>query len=45
MFLRAQREGVHVDAGIRGTGVVLEGLDHVEVRALTLREAVLAVEL
>ena len=45
VLLRAEGEGVHVDARIGGAGVVLEGLDDVEVRALTLREAVLAVEL
>ena len=45
VFLRAQREGVHVDTGIRSTGVVLEGLHHVEVGAFAFREAVLAVEL
>ena len=45
MLLRAKGKAVHVDAAIGGTGVVLEGLDNVEVRTLTLREAVLAVEL
>ena len=45
MLLGAEGERVHVDARIRGTGVVLEGLDLVEVGSLTLREAVLAVEL
>ena len=45
VLLRAQGKGVHVDARVRGAGVVLVGLDHVKVRALTLREAVLAVEL
>jgi len=45
VLLRAEGEGVHVDARIGGTGVVLEGLDNVEVGSLTLREAVLAVKL
>ena len=45
VLLRAQSKGVHVDTAVRGTGVVLEGLNGVEVRTLTLREAVLAVEL
>jgi len=45
VFLRAKGKRVYVDACIRGTGVVLPGLDNIEVAALTLREAVLAVEL
>ncbi len=45
VFLRAQSKGVHVDTAVRGTGVVLEGLNGVKVRTLTLREAVLSVEL
>ena len=45
VLLRAESEGIHVDTGIRGTGVVLEGLDNVEVSSLTLGEAVLAVQL
>jgi len=45
VFLGAQSKGVHVDTRIGGTGVVLEGLNSVEVRTLTLGEAVLAVEL
>ena len=45
MLLGAEGKRVDVDAAIRGTGVVLEGLDHVEVGALALGEAVLAVEL
>ena len=45
VFLRAQSKGVQVDTSIGGAGVVLEGLHHVEVGTLTLREAVLAVEL
>ena len=45
MLLRAEGERVHVDARVGVAGVVLEGLDLVEVGALTLREAVLAVKL
>jgi len=45
VLLRAKGEGVYVDTGIGGTGVVLVGLDNVEVGTLTLREAVLAVKL
>ena len=45
MLLRAEGEGVHVDASVGVAGVVLERLDLVEVGALTLREAVLAVQL
>jgi hypothetical protein len=45
VFLRAKGKAVYVDACIRGTGVVLPRLDNIEVAALTLREAVLAVEL
>ena len=45
VFLWAERKGVYVDATIRGTGVVLERLNNIKIRALTLREAVLAVEL
>jgi hypothetical protein len=45
VLLRAEGEGVYVDTCVGGTGVVLEGLDYVEVAALTLRETVLAVEL
>jgi len=45
VFLRAQSERVHIDTAVRGAGVVLVGLHHVEVGALTLREAVLAVKL
>ena len=45
VLLRAKSEGVYVDTGVRSTGVVLEGLNLVEVGALTLREAVLAVKL
>jgi len=45
MLFGAKGKGVYVDTRIGVTGVVLEGLDYVEVAALTLREAVLAVEL
>lgn len=45
VLLRPKRERVHVDAAVRGAGVGLERLDQVEVAALTLREAVLAVQL
>jgi hypothetical protein len=45
VLLRAKCEGVYVDTGIRGTCVVLVGLDNVEVGTLTLGEAVLAVKL
>jgi len=45
VLLRAEGERVHVDARVGVAGVVLEGLDLVEVGALTLREAVLAVKL
>jgi hypothetical protein len=45
VLLRAEGEGVDVDTGVGAAGVVLEGLDNIEVRSLTLREAVLAVEL
>ena len=45
VFLRAKREGIHVDTSIRVAGVVLERLDNIEVRAFAFREAVLAVEL
>ena len=45
MFLRPECEGINVDAGIGSTGVVLEGLNNVEVGSLSLGDAVLAVEL
>lgn len=45
VLLRAKSERVHVNAGVRGAGVRLEGLDQVEVAALTLRETILTVEL
>ena len=45
MFLRSQGKGIHVDTLIGATRVALVGLDPREVRAFTLREAVLAVEL
>ena len=45
VLLRAERERVNVDAGVRSTRVVLPRLNLVEVGALTLREAVLSVKL
>ena len=45
VLLGAKGEGVGVDTGIRGTGVVLERLDNIEVRTLTLGETVLSVKL
>ena len=45
VLLGAEGEGVDVDTRVGAAGVVLEGLDNIEVVALTLREAVLAVEL
>ena len=45
VLLRLEREGIHVDTLSRGARVVLVGLDAGEVASLTLREAVLAVEL
>jgi hypothetical protein len=40
-----QGEGIDVDASVRGTRVVLERLDDIKVRSLTLGEAILSVEL
>jgi hypothetical protein len=45
VLLRAEGKAVHVDTRRRSAAVVLEGLHAVEVGALTLSEAVLAVEL
>jgi len=45
VLLGAEGKGVDVDTGIGGTCVVLERLDNIEVTALTLGEAVLAVKL
>jgi hypothetical protein len=45
VLLGAEGEGVQVDTGVRVAGVVLPRLNEVEVGTLTLREAVLAVEL
>jgi hypothetical protein len=45
VLLRAKGEGVQVDTGVGVAGVVLPRLNEVEVGALALREAVLAVEL
>ena len=39
----AKSEGVYVDTSIGCAGVVLEGLDSVEVAAFTFREAILSV--
>mgnify|MGYP001201462220 CR=1 FL=1 len=44
VLLGLEREGVRVDTGVGGASVVLEGLDLVEVLALLLLEAVLAVK-
>ena len=45
MLLGSKGEGVYIDTGIGVAAVVLVGLDNVEVRSFTLREAILAVEL
>lgn len=45
VLLRLECEGVDVDTRIRVAGVVLVGLDGVEVGTLALRETVLSVEL
>ena len=45
MLLGSQRERIQVDTGIRGASVVLPRLNEVEVSALALREAILAVKL
>ena len=45
MLLGSQCEGIQVDTGIGRTSVVLPRLNEVEVSALALREAVLAVKL
>ena len=45
VLLGAKSEGIQVDTGIGGAGVVLPRLNEVEVGTLALREAVLAVEL
>jgi len=45
VFLGAKGKGIDVDAGVGSTGVVLERLDNIKVRALTLGEAVLSVKL
>ena len=45
VILGVQGEGVHVDTNRRDVGVVLERLHQVEVRPLTLRESIVAVEL
>ncbi len=45
MLFRSERERVDVDAGIGCAGVVLEGLNDVEVGSLSLGDTVLTVEL
>jgi hypothetical protein len=45
VLLGAKGKGVHIDTAIGGTCVMLERLDNIEVRTLTLREAILAVKL
>jgi hypothetical protein len=45
VVLGLERKGVYVDTLGRAVGVVLEGLDQVEVLALTNREAIVTVEL
>lgn len=45
VLLRAEGKGVDVDTRVGAAGVVLEGLDNIEVVTLTLREAVLTVKL
>jgi hypothetical protein len=45
VFFGAKREGVYVAARRRSTGVVLVGLDSVEIGTFAFRESVLAVEL
>lgn len=45
VLLRAKRERVNVNAGVRRARVVLPRLNLVKVSALTLREAVLSVKL
>ena len=45
VFLRTKSEGVYVDTCVGCVCVVLERLDNIEVRTLTLRDAVLAVKL
>ena len=45
MFFGSQGKGIRVDTSIGVAGVVLEGLDNIEVRSFAFREAVLAVEL
>jgi hypothetical protein len=45
VLLRSKRKGIDVDTSVGGAGVVLEGLNDVEVRTLSLGDAVLAVKL
>ena len=44
MFFGLEREGVRIDTGHGAAGVVVEGLDLVEILGTLLLEAVLAVE-
>jgi len=45
VLLGAESKRIYINTSIRGTGVVLVGLDDVKVRSLTFREAVLSVKL
>ena len=45
MLLGLESKGIHVDTNGRAVGVVLVGLDHVEVGTLTNIKSVMAVEL
>ena len=45
MLLGPKRERIHVDTSVGGAGVVLEGLNNVEVRTLSLGDTVLSVKL
>ncbi len=45
VLLGAKGKGVHIDTAIGGTCVMLERLDNIEVRTLTLGESVLTVKL
>jgi hypothetical protein len=45
MLFGSQSKGVNIDTSVRGVGVVLVGLNEVEVSSFALREAVLSVKL
>jgi hypothetical protein len=45
MLFGSQSKGVNIDTSVRGVGVVLVGLNEVEVSSFALREAVLTVKL